>query len=513
MVETSMICRLFRLLWAVLAGAWEGSHTGRALCALGGGAAVAVRKSAVCRFLWREGAIPKGWRESVACKALTVLLNLPGTLCQAVYRAGKKLWDGSAVFRWVTWVCSKPFFLLGICLAVMLMTPHAWWDNRYGLYMALALTVLFWLGMAARPKARLEPDALGPYYILFMEFIVYAFLSSLDWKLSLRFVGFHLAAFLLCLLAVSAIQCYEDLELVCALAVGGLTVAALYGCYQGAVGVEVVANQQDLALNAGMPGRVFAFFDNPNNFAELLVMLAPLTCALFLNARTLGGKLCAVCSFAVCAVALGLTYSRSGWLGMALAAVVFIAVWNWRALPLLMVLGVLAVPLLPKTIYNRILTIGNTKDTSTNYRFAIYETSGVLMRDYWYRGVGLGSDVLQRTFKDYPPMFDGNWPIHTHNNYLQMWAETGILGALAFLAALFYQLKEGVRAVASCRDARLRNLLGAALAGFCGVALISLAEYTWFYARNMFIYFFLFGLIASGIKLTKAAGDSGGRTY
>ena len=30
---------------------------------------------------------------------------------------------------------------------------------------------------------------------------------------------------------------------------------------------------------------------------------------------------------------------------------------------------------------------------------------------------------------------------------------------------------------------------------------VGLAEYTWFYPRNMFIYWFLFGVIAACIKL------------
>ena len=506
-VRSSLICQFFLSVWAALVGAWEGSRVGRALRSFVSWVVKAVRSSGVCRFLWREGAIPARWKGSLTSTALIVLLNLPATICKAIYRAGKKVLDGSWVFRAVVWVCSKPFFLLGACVAVMLMVPHARWNNLYGLYMAVAVTALFWLGTANRPKARLEPDELSPYYILFMAGILYAFLGSLDWGLSVRFVGFHLAAFLLCLLAVSAVNRYEQLELCCVLAVAGLTVAALYGCYQGVTGVEVVANQQDLSVNAGMPGRVYSFFDNPNNFAELLVMLTPLTYALFLNARTLRGKLFAMGSFAICAVALGFTYSRSGWLGITLATVVFIAFWNWKIIPLFVVLGILVLPLLPETIYHRILTIGNTKDTSTSYRFAIYKASGVLMRDYWYRGVGLGSDILKQTFKGYPPMFDGNWPIHTHNNYLQMWAETGIFGAIAFVATLLYQLKEGAKAVVGCRDKRLRNLLAAALAGFCGIVLISVAEYTWFYARNMFVYFFLFGLIAAGIKLSRQSNQ------
>ena len=42
----------------------------------------------------------------------------------------------------------------------------------------------------------------------------------------------------------------------------------------------------------------------------------------------------------------------------------------------------------------------------------------------------------------------------------------------------------------------------------CGILLISVAEYTWFYARNMFVYFFLFGLIAACATLARTSAQS-----
>lgn len=502
-VENSYVCRFLLSLLLTLQGVWQESGLCRMMRKMGKGISTAVSGSALCQFLWRDGTLPTVWPESFTCRLLTAILNIPCAICKWGYQLGKRVFDGSVCFRTAAGVCSNPFLLLGLFLAVMLMVPHSSWDNRYTLFAAIALVALFAFGSGPRPALRLEPQNFGPYYIFFMAFICFAFLSSLDWAASVRFVGFHLAAFLLALLTVSSVKKYEDVQLVVVFALVGLTIAALYGCYQGVVGVPVVANQQDLLVNKGMPGRVYSFFDNPNNFAELLVMLTPFTYALFLNAKNWRGKVAALFSFGVCGVALGFTLSRSGWLGFALATVVFIAFWNWKLLPLLVALGICCIPLLPQTIYNRILTIGNMKDTSTSYRFAIYKASGVLMQDYWLRGVGLGSDILTRTFRSYPPMFDGNFPIHTHNNYLQMWAETGLFGVLSFIAALLYQLKSGIKAFLWTTDRRVKNLLAAALAGFCGILLISVAEYTWFYARNMFTYFFLFGVIAACIKLSK----------
>jgi len=370
----------------------------------------------------------------------------------------------------------------------------------------------------ARPRRRLELSTLGPYYTLFLCFVVYGFFASLGTdfsqgilygllseakNLSLRFFIFHLIAFLVTILAVSSIHRVEQLQLLLVIVLAGLTVSALYGCYQGYVGVEVVASQQDMIVNAGMPGRVYSFFDNPNNFAEILLMLMPFLLALLLNAKTVPGRLLALAAMVPCTVAIGLTYGRSCWIGLVIAVAVFLVLINWRFLPLFLVLGLAAIPFLPESILNRILTIGNLQDSSTRYRFAIYQDTTYLIRDYGLTGVGLGTDVMRQVFKIYPTMYDGNYPIHTHNNYLQMWGELGFFGALPYLAMVLHQLKKGVRAFYSGTDRAAKNLLAAAIGAFFGISVVSVAEYSWFYPRNMFLYFFLFGVMAAAVKLVK----------
>ena len=170
-VESSVICRFFLGLWAVLVQAWQESQVGNALRAFGRGITAAVCGSGVCQFLWREGAISKSWGSSMTYRVLTAVLNIPCAICKWIYRLGKKVWDGSICFRAVTAVCGNPFLLLGLFLAVMLMVPHARWDNRYALMGALALTALFAVGSGPRPKNRMEPGAFGPEYIIVIGFI------------------------------------------------------------------------------------------------------------------------------------------------------------------------------------------------------------------------------------------------------------------------------------------------------------------------------------------------------
>ena len=500
--QNSAVVRFILFLWHALCESGRHSAVGRALGGLGAWFARLGAGSVLCAFARREGAVSRYWPDSIACRLFTGIVNIPCALLKWIYRIGQRWWEGSLICRLLSALGGATPVFIGLFLLVMLSTPHSMWNNVYGFAGAVGLLVLFVIGSAARPKNRLELDRLGPYMTIYMAFICCALVGSLSTHLSLRFFLFHLTSFLLVLVTVSAVRRYEQVHVMVALAVVGLSIAALYGCYQGYIGVEVVPSQQDMNLNADMPGRVYSFFDNPNNFAEQLAMLLPLDLALFLNSRW-RGKILSFISLCLGVAAIGFTYGRASWIGLALAVLVFLALVNWRLVPVLVVLGLLAVPFLPESIYNRILTIGNTEDTSTQYRFAIYDTTKNLMKDYWLRGVGLGNDVMAKVFQTYPTIFDGSYPIHTHNNYLQMWGETGIWGILAFLGLLLWQFKQAMRALFSQPDRRVKFMLAAAVGGFCGISVVSLAEYTWFYPRNMFTYWFLFGLVAACVKLAR----------
>lgn len=504
----SVIVRTILFLWRGLLGLWNVSALGgwfrRAERTLRAWAA----NSFVCRFAARDGVIQRTWPDSLLCRAVILVANIPCALFKWIYQLAQGLWDGCIAFRLLSALGTAAWLPLGALLMLMLCAPHSKWDNVYGFLGVVLVTLLFLVSCMARSRQRLQAERFGPYMILYVGFIFYGLAASLSTSLSMRFFIFHVTCFLIVLLMVSSIKKYSQLHWMIAIVGIGLFVASAYGCYQGYIGVDVVASQQDLTLNAGMPGRIYSFFDNPNNFAEILVMLIPLMLALLINARSVGGRLMILAVLGVSVAAIGFTYSRSGWIGLVGALVLFFAFQNWRLVPVLLILGIIAVPFLPESIYNRILTIGNSQDSSTRYRLYIYEATGNLLKDHGLRGVGLGNDVMKSVFQQYPPMRDGNYPIHTHNNYLQMWGEVGLFGLIAYLAALLGQLKAGVKAFVCSTDKRLKVMLSAAISAMCGILVISLAEYTWFYPRNMFLFWFLFGVIAVCVKIARTPEDA-----
>ena len=497
----SAVCRWLAWLWNAFRTVWHESAVGGWFHRRRLDFAAAGAESRAVDLVTRDGGVKRAWDGSLFGRLFRWLWNLPATLLKALRRLLGGLWDGSLALRGVAALGRASALLVGLFALWMLVSPHASWNNSYGFLAAAAIFALYCVGCADR-KATLEVGRFGPYFAFYVLFITLGLVCSLSRSLSLRFFLFHMTCFLLAVVTVSAVKEYRQLKTLLILVAVGLTAAALYGCYQGYIGVEVVASQQDLTLNKDMPGRIYSFFDNPNNFAEVLAMFIPLVGALTLNAKGWRGRLGGLVCLGASVAAIGMTYSRSSWLGLALAVVVFLALMDWRFLPAMVVLGVCAIPFLPKSILNRILTIGNMKDSSARYRIAIYEDTARLLKDYGVTGVGLGSDILTRTFKGYPPMFDGNFPIHTHNNYLQMWAEVGIFGLLAYAGLILGQIKESLRAFRKA-DKSLKRILAAALGGLVGLLAIGLVEYTWFYPRNMFLFWLLFAVVASCVKLAE----------
>lgn len=507
--RNSVFGRIARFCTGGTLGAWVcGSKVYRFLFVDGFGAcfltAVArtAKGSAVCSFFWRDGRLEALWETSFLCAALTWLANLPASILTWVHESTKPQWEGSSLLQMTSVLGRNTPVLVGLLLMVTMSIDHSKWDNMYAFVGVLLICVLFILAGSHRYGQRFDVKALGPYLILNMAVICCSVLISQDRWISVRFLVFQLTAFLILLLIVSSVRDYRQLRLLVILVVVGITVAALYGCYQGIVGVEAKYGEVDLSLelNQGIPGRIYSFFDNANAFAGILVMAMPLTYALTLNAETWYGRAAALISLLLCGLALAQTYSRGGWIGFAVTVVVFVAFWNWRLIPVLVIVGLCCLPILPATIYNRILSIGSKEDGSTNYRLSIYQCTFVILKDYWLQGVGLGSNVLHNTFRQYPLW---TFPVHSHCLYLQIWAETGIFGLLTFLGTMLHQGKRAVKACAVA-DRRVKLLIAAAVSGLCGILVMGLAEYVWFYTRSLYLFWFIFAVIVAGIKIARS---------
>ena len=488
-------------LWLTLLALYDSSALHRFLVRSGVWCNAQIEGSRVLRPLCREGVVARSWRESLLCRWLTALVGLPGSLLHRLYARYPATFEDSFFARLAFEMGYETAVAQSWLIMLLWIIPFSHWNNAYSLMGFVLLLLLFYAGTMRRKEFRLDVGSVGFYPVLLFGAMFLAVAFSYAPSLSMRFLLYHISAALCVLVTVSAVRSEEDLK---RLAAGGavcVLVSSLYGVYQRIQGVEVNASYVDLKVNAGMPGRVESFFDNPNTFAEVLILLLPLVLALVLCSRHWQGKVLAAGIFVVGAAALGMTYSRASWVGMACAMVVMVFLWRPKLLPGFFLLCCAAIPFLPDTIWNRILTIGNPADSSTASRIPLYEAALAVIRNSPITGGGLGTAATQTFIKDMG-LYHGDAPfVHAHNFYLQVWIEAGLLGIVGFVGGMLWNIKRAAHAVRHCGSSAARTITCAAASAMCGAMVCGLADYLWNYPRVMCIFWFVFAMALAGTKV------------
>lgn len=494
-------------LCLALCAVYEDSNLHRILAAIGAWCGCQVDESRVLRPLCREGAVARAWPESCLCRWLTWLVNLPGRLLHRLYEAFQPTFEDSFFARLAFGMGEETAIAQSWLVMLLWAIPYEYWNNAYSLMGFALLLVLFHAGAMHRRDFRLDLANIGFYPLVLFGAMFLAVLCSYAPSLSLRFLFYHISAALCVLVTVSAVRTVMDLVRLTAGGAVCVAVSSLYGIYQRIQGVEVSSSTVDLKVNAGMPGRVVSIFDNANTFAEVLILLLPLVVALILCSKRLFSKLLACGVFVLGLTALGMTYSRASWVGGACAMAVMVFLWKPKLIPAFIALCCLAVPFLPTTILNRILTITNLSDSSTASRIPLLQAALEVIRSRPIRGAGLGTAAPQAYIADWN-LYHADFPyVHSHNFYLEVWVEAGLLGVIGFMASMLWNIKRAAHTVRHCANSTARTVTCAAAAALCGTMVCGLADYLWNYPRVMCVFWFVFAIALSGTKLCRAGGE------
>ncbi len=245
----------------------------------------------------------------------------------------------------------------------------------------------------------------------------------------------------------------------CALVLGGL--------------VETVIGAAQVVLRLGPPEfligglilRAYGTFGQPNPFAGYLNLVLPILVGMALFAGSRWLKFGSWLAAGGIAVVMVTTLSRGAWLGFSVALLVMgivasrrLAVWIWLGL-LAVAIAILAAVfgVIPFGATGRVLAAfglsGVSLDsvTAENFsavqRLAFWQAGLNMFTNNPVLGVGIGNYI-----EGYPKFAAQGWETvlgHAHDYYLNMAAETGVIGLAAYLALLgsaFKQVAWSVRA-------------------------------------------------------------------
>ena len=203
----------------------------------------------------------------------------------------------------------------------------------------------------------------------------------------------------------------------------------LVACYVSlipALGLGLVQSLSGGSFESGGVSRIVGTFLHPNTFGFFLSMFMLMSIALYRHVRTRTRMLLGLVVL-VCGGLLVLTYSRGSWVAFVVGLLV-IGVFQSRAVFAWMLGGfVVVIGLLPSVVAR--VTDVTTADTATGaasnsltWRFQYWLDVIGLNRDNPVTGIGLkGTRYITDQSKA------------PHNDFLRAYAETGLLGLLAFL--------------------------------------------------------------------------------
>lgn len=301
--------------------------------------------------------------------------------------------------------------------------------------------------------------------------------------------------------------------------------------------LEGILGAYQFLRQAGPPGfilfgrfmRAYGTFEQPNPYAGYLALLLPIGVALILAPFSSWRRLfnstrkrAVAWAFAAGAAALALagivmSWSRGAWIGMAasISAVILLRGKRWAAAFLLVALiagialGGSALNLLPASIVERFADVGayfkpfdvrTVEVDDANWalveRMAHWQAGWAMFNDRPWLGVGFGNYEAV-----YPAYAIGIWrdPLgHAHNYYVNIAAEAGLVGLLAYLIVLAAAFAQTGKAFA-----RSSGLARAVCAGAIGM-LVHLCIHN--FVDNLYVHGMNM-LVALALGIAWAVGD------
>ncbi len=270
-----------------------------------------------------------------------------------------------------------------------------------------------------------------------------------------------------------------------------VAIASLYGFYQYIVGVEIDPSWVDTKM-FNSTSRIFSVFNNPNVYGIFLVLVLPVILGLAMRTKNKYIKGLFYITFACGFVNIFLTMSRGSMVGIVFGLFMMAIFIDRRFFYVALALVLISPFVLPASIVNRIMSIGNLKESSSAYRISIYVATIKMIRDFLVAGVGLGS--FKMVFHYYA--FAASKSFHAHNTFLMVFAENGLIGFILYVLILV-SFSRDVLFPAIHTKSKDRYLLLGIVGGVVGSTVQGLFEHIWHNYDVMFIYFLLILIGAS----------------
>lgn len=388
-------------------------------------------------------------------------------------------------------IFAKPMIWLSI---TVLAVPFV--STMMSLLLLICTALSLFLKVAINKNFKLKYFKTNAWVLMFALVIGICAVTSISLEESRNIALLMIAFVLSYFVVINTIENEKQFKFILYIFSIAAVITAFYGLYQYMFGDLYSQAWLDKEMFEDIKMRVYSTFENPNVYGEYLILAIPIIAGLLWTEKGIFKKLFWLGSLGVTMLALALTFSRGCWLGIILA-IGLLAIMIDRRFILLGIVVLLFLPfVLPESIINRFLSIGNMGDSSTSYRVYIWMGTLAMLADYWFSGIGLGITSFNTIYPIYS--YNDISAPHSHNLYLQLVVEFGIVGLIVFLGMLYNFYKETI--ISICKK---KNILTSSLiAGVSGFMLQSMFDHTWYNYRVVLIFWIIiaFGLVSTKVS-------------
>lgn len=186
----------------------------------------------------------------------------------------------------------------------------------------------------------------------------------------------------------------------------------------------------------GASSRITVTLTNPNNYGAFLILSIFPVIMLAINEKERRKKIYYSALSLLLLINITLTFSRNAYLGFILGCFLLVIIYSYKLIYLLGGLGVLS--LFVPQIRRRFVEI--LDPVQNNSRLKLWKTAIYMIKDHPILGVGNGNFVSyydDYVFKKHRDLIYKDWKRYpSHNSYLKIESELGVLGMASFLGML-----------------------------------------------------------------------------
>ncbi len=234
--------------------------------------------------------------------------------------------------------------------------------------------------------------------------------------------------------------------------------------------------------------RAFTPFFSPNLLAGYLIAVIMLCLNIIIQKRKERNSLFALSIICLCLSSLTLFFTKSvgGWLIFIVIFSLFLLLGKLLNKKSILIIVSLII-LFGVIVINRELNEAYFKKPlfSVDKRISYWRETAKIIKQHPLTGVGAGNFSLKETRA-------------THNSYLQIWAEMGILGIVSWLMIVFIFIKKGIKNLYSKNDYYNLGLLMSGLS----FLFYNLIDFSFFISQSAFLFWMVLGFTIGPAKQT-----------